>query len=183
MRCCPVWIAQPDTSDRYHRIVVAVDYRPDSPENDALNRQLLEMASSLAHTENAQLHVVHAWRLHGEQTMRSLRTGLGPAEVDEVVNTAAEKRRTWLEGIVAAHCHRDEAVSAPEVHLLRDSASAAVPALVHSAGAELVVMGTVGRTGIPGYFIGNTAETILGRIDCSVLAVKPPGFESPVSME
>ncbi|MEO0951113.1 MAG: universal stress protein, partial [Pseudomonadota bacterium] len=42
------------------------------------------------------------------------------------------------------------------------------------------MVGTVGRTGIPGYFIGNTAEAILGRIDCAIMAVKPPGFLSPV---
>jgi nucleotide-binding universal stress UspA family protein len=44
-------------------------------------------------------------------------------------------------------------------------------------------MGTVARTSIPGFFIGNTAEAILEQIDCSVLAVKPDGFETPVSSE
>jgi nucleotide-binding universal stress UspA family protein len=50
-------------------------------------------------------------------------------------------------------------------------------------GAELLVMGTVCRTGIPGFFIGNTAEMILGQVDCSVLTVKPKDFESPVKLE
>jgi len=31
--------------------------------------------------------------------------------------------------------------------------------------------------------MGNTAETILNKLDCSVLAVKPPGFETPVILE
>ena len=31
--------------------------------------------------------------------------------------------------------------------------------------------------------IGNTAEAILNQIDCSVLAVKPEGFETPVALE
>ena len=44
-------------------------------------------------------------------------------------------------------------------------------------------MGTVGRTGVQGFFIGNTAEEILNQVECSVLAVKPPGFESPVKQE
>ena len=44
-------------------------------------------------------------------------------------------------------------------------------------------MGTVARTGIPGLLIGNTAETILQRVDCSVLAVKPDGFVSPVGLD
>lgn len=49
--------------------------------------------------------------------------------------------------------------------------------------ADLVVMGTVARTGIPGFIMGNTAETVLNPIDCSVLAIKPPGFVTPVTLE
>jgi hypothetical protein len=43
-------------------------------------------------------------------------------------------------------------------------------------------MGTVARTGIAGLLIGNTAEAILEQVQCSVLAVKPPGFVSPVKL-
>lgn len=38
----------------------------------------------------------------------------------------------------------------------------------------------VGRTGIPGFVIGNTAEDTLREIRCSLLALKPNGFVSPV---
>lgn len=41
-------------------------------------------------------------------------------------------------------------------------------------------MGTVGRTGLNGLIMGNTAETLLRSLRCSVLAVKPEGFVSPV---
>jgi nucleotide-binding universal stress UspA family protein len=48
---------------------------------------------------------------------------------------------------------------------------------------DLIVMGTVGRSGISGLFIGNTAEKVLQKVDCSVLAVKPEGFVSPVKLD
>lgn len=41
-------------------------------------------------------------------------------------------------------------------------------------------MGSVARTGIPNFIMGNTAESILGQVKCSVLVVKPDGFISPV---
>ncbi|MDJ0891306.1 MAG: universal stress protein, partial [Gammaproteobacteria bacterium] len=41
---------------------------------------------------------------------------------------------------------------------------------------------TVGRTGIPGFFIGNTAENLLSQVECSVLTVKPSGFVTPVEL-
>jgi universal stress protein E len=47
-------------------------------------------------------------------------------------------------------------------------------------GADVIVMGSVGRSGISGLLIGNTAEKVLHAADASVLIVKPDGFESPV---
>jgi len=46
---------------------------------------------------------------------------------------------------------------------------------------DLIVMGTLARAGVEGLLIGNTAEKILSRIDCSVLALKPEGFVSPIT--
>ena len=42
-------------------------------------------------------------------------------------------------------------------------------------------MGTVGRSGIKGVLLGNTAEKVLTTCDCSLLTVKPEGYESPIS--
>ncbi|HET6884052.1 MAG TPA: universal stress protein, partial [Pirellulales bacterium] len=47
-------------------------------------------------------------------------------------------------------------------------------------GADLTVMGTLGRGGVEGMLIGNTAEKVLHSNEGSVLAVKPEGFVSPV---
>ncbi len=43
---------------------------------------------------------------------------------------------------------------------------------------DLVIMGTVCRTGVAGFFIGNTAENVLQQVDCSVLTVKPEEVRS-----
>jgi nucleotide-binding universal stress UspA family protein len=67
--------------------------------------------------------------------------------------------------------------------LIKGSARKEVPVLSRQLEADLIVMGTVARTGIPGFIMGNTAEAILNQIDCSVLAVKPPGFVTPVTLE
>ena len=66
---------------------------------------------------------------------------------------------------------------------MKGHAREVVPECARALGTELVVMGTVGRTGIPGFVIGNTAEQILNQIDCSVLTIKPAGFISPVTAD
>ena len=58
-----------------------------------------------------------------------------------------------------------------------------IPEQAMKKRVELVVMGTVCRTGIAGLFIGNTAEKALHQLDCSVLAVKPEGFVTPVRLD
>ena len=68
-------------------------------------------------------------------------------------------------------------------HLVQGPPREAIPTLASAVEADLVIMGTVARTGIPGFIVGNTAEMILSQITCSVLAVKPPGFSSPVELE
>ena len=40
-------------------------------------------------------------------------------------------------------------------------------------GAQIVVMGTVGRTGVKARLMGNTAEKVLGHLKTDVLAIKP----------
>ena len=71
----------------------------------------------------------------------------------------------------------------PQTHLVKGLASKEIPALAKRIDASLIVMGTVARTGIPGFFMGNTAESILSQIECSVLAIKPQGFATPVTLE
>ena len=55
-----------------------------------------------------------------------------------------------------------------------------VLAVAEHVGADLLVMGTVCRTGVSGFFMGNTAEQVLQQVECSVLTVKPDRFITPV---
>ncbi|NIQ99686.1 MAG: universal stress protein, partial [Gemmatimonadales bacterium] len=48
---------------------------------------------------------------------------------------------------------------------------------------ELIVMGALRRGGLQGLFIGSTAERVLQQVDCSVLVVRPGGFQTPVTVD
>lgn len=190
---CPVWLIKPEKLKSYRRILAAVDVGevdlPAEVESQrAVNRQILEMASSLAVSDFAELHVVHAWDAIGESIMRG---GAFMSAPEEQVRTYVEQIRlrheVGLDGLmreVTGALGRDAMeYLKPQTHLVKGGARKEIPALAKRIGADLVVMGTVARTGIPGFLIGNTAETILNQIDCSVLAIKPPGFVTPVTLE
>ncbi|MCA9009726.1 MAG: universal stress protein [Planctomycetaceae bacterium] len=46
---------------------------------------------------------------------------------------------------------------------------------------DVITMGTVGRSGVKGVLLGNTAERILDTCDCSILTIKPDDYVSPIS--
>jgi nucleotide-binding universal stress UspA family protein len=64
--------------------------------------------------------------------------------------------------------------------MLKGESGHLIPQLAAKLKVGLIVMGTVSRTGVAGLLIGNSAERILRRVDCSVLTVKPDGFVTPV---
>ena len=184
---CPVWIIKPTEHRKHRRILAAVDMDPEEAVKDVLNRQILEMSTSLALTECSEVHIAHAWDMAGENIFRSARTDISDAEVDTMVDEEASARRHWLENLVntyAAKTDRDAVdYVSPQLHVIKGTAKAAIPSKARELDVDLIVMGTVARSGIPGFFMGNTAESILHQIDCSVLAIKPPGFVSPVDPE
>jgi len=55
------------------------------------------------------------------------------------------------------------------------------PAFAAAPPADVVVLGTRGRSGLAGTVVGNTAEKVFNTTECSILAVKPADFVCPVS--
>ncbi|MBT7953258.1 MAG: universal stress protein [Gammaproteobacteria bacterium] len=182
---CPVWLIRSSQQHGFREILVGLDYQPDNDTADELNMQLLQMASSLALAEFGELHIVHAWEFAYELFYRSSRSGNSTEEVDKMIAEEEDIRRQWLADLVDKHCSIVGEGAGdylkPQIHLIKGNPRVVVPECAREIGAELVVVGTVCRTGIPGLIIGNTVEEILNRIDSSVLAVKPKGFVSPVT--
>jgi nucleotide-binding universal stress UspA family protein len=174
---CPVWIERPAAALPYRRILAAVD--PVDEESKESARLVMDLASSLAQRESAQLSVVHVWRLHGESMLRSGFARITEAELESRIE---QTRLCHKDGLNRLLAHYDLSTDSPEVHLLKGSPAATIDGLTRDLKADLIVMGTVGRTGVPGFFIGNTAEEVLQTTTASVLAVKPQDFISPVTV-
>ncbi len=68
-------------------------------------------------------------------------------------------------------------VTDPQVHLLRGAATQLIPQFCEHHQMDLLVCGTVARSGISGLMIGNTANRMLNKVQCSILALARRGFE------
>jgi len=190
---CPVWLVKPESKESFQRVLAAVDVDDSYPPAElntrhALNNQILEIAGALAVSEFAELHVVHTWEAIGEGAMRRGAFMSQPEdEVDAYVEQVRRHHAQRLDELMhhaGAHLGADAMdYLKPQLHLLKGSARKEIPALAERLQVDCIVMGTVARTGIKGFLMGNTAETILEQIHCSVLAIKPPGFATPVALE
>ena len=179
----PVWIVKPDSPKIPQKITVAVDASQNG-EYESFNRNLLRLASILAKNLDAELSVLSAWRLVNEAYLRdsvfisateAQITELRDQDKNEVIETHAALK-SWVD---------DEAEIQTEQmhwHVIEGKPVDVITSFCESNNTNLLIMGTVNRTGIPGFLIGNTAEATLHKINCSVLTMKPKQFISPIDM-
>lgn len=175
---CPVWIVKPGQTVPYGRILAAVDPILDDPTDDDLNKKIMDLATSLARLTAAGLDIVHAWEVTGNDRDR-LASELPPATREAIIAEHEEQHRAAVSKLI-----RPYPLSEIDHQLLlpRGLPQQKIAETVQRRDVDLIVMGTVNRTGIPGLLIGTAAETLLEAVKCGVLAVKPDGFVTPVTL-
>lgn len=186
---CPVWLQRPEGRQQARTVLAAVDVSElaaGGPETQTgLNRRIVETAARIGMAEGAAVHVLHVWDAPGEGMVR-LWSGTPSgneaakryvSDIESVhwnaLDQLVEQARGWL-GPGAAQRVKLKA------RLERGAARSVIPRQVEALKADILVMGTIARTGVPGFIIGNTAEDILNSVNCSVVTVKPPGYVSPL---
>jgi len=176
---CPVWVVKPTRRERFRRILAAVDPMFDEEEKNLLNIKIMELATSLAQMEQGELHIVHAWNFRGEQLLR-VRSRLHDQKINQLTNQTRDLHKKGFDELIGKYSVKN---LNHRLHFLKGDPAARITDLAAKERIDLIVMGTVCRTGVAGFFIGNTAENVLQQVDCSVLTVKPEGFVSPVKLK
>lgn len=186
LRKCPapVWLHMPDTPRPARAVLAAVDVDFDlasQPETlRELNMHVVDTAAKIAQLTGATLHLVHAWSGPAEGMVWIWSNSPDPKkEVDAYLQSILNQSRTNIDQLA-------KRLTAPPAtlrkHSVRGGARDVIPQSVADLGIDILVMGSIARTGIPGFIIGNTAEDVLNRVECSVVIVKPPGYVSPVNV-
>ncbi|WP_047049638.1 universal stress protein [Vibrio mexicanus] len=180
LRKCPsaVWLQRPTDKPRLkRRVAVAIDPFTETEEHHALSLRLLELACSIADSCDSRLHVVSCW----ENYLESYLDNQGWIQIDEQ-QLASEVAKAQRDHHHALKMLISEAGVSCEtvIHHLHGKPDLKIPESVEELDIDVLVMGTLARTGIAGFVIGNTAENILQSITCSLVAMKPEGFISPI---
>jgi nucleotide-binding universal stress UspA family protein len=171
IRKCPgsVWIVKNKVIEPPTRILAAVDMSD-------VSQLALQQAVWAAQRADARLHVVHVIES----------TGLNANLLDtKVAGPATNSLRELIESEVRQQFEDFVSLSIPQgvvakKRLLWGSPAQEVVGLANELKADLIVVGTVGRSGVEGVLLGNTAESVLAHCECDVLTVKPVKFVSPI---
>ncbi|WP_131783201.1 universal stress protein [Legionella gresilensis] len=158
-------------------VAVAVDPKDEEPATRDLSLCLLEISYSLKIMYQGKLSILSCWNFALENYLRdNVWFKTSKAEVDRMVAEEKHSHELSLKELIK----RSQMSEEYQIEHLKGQPEDIIPAFITHKKIDILVMGTVARTGIAGFIMGNTAENILQKIDCSLLALKPPGFVSPV---
>ncbi len=171
IRKCPasVWIVKAEHVGRPSVVLVATDLSDVSRKAAAQGLWVAQQANAVFHL----LHVIDA------KDVPQVGNEESPHRMSprQEINAAAQQRfDVFLESL-----RPDRTRIRIHSHLSWGTPWKEVGRMAQHVAADLIVMGTVGRSGIKGLLLGNTAEKVLDTCDCSILTVKPDDFVSPIA--
>ncbi|HEV7225026.1 MAG TPA: universal stress protein [Pirellulales bacterium] len=170
---CPVWVTHAGQSAVPKSILVGSDF-------SAVTDDALRAAAEVGAAAGATVHLLNAvdypldrlWSTgvmdYSSQTYHQQMT----AQSKKMLAEQAKR-------VLGDHAGVDLKQHVTERRVVADSA---ILKFIKDHDVDLLVMGTMARSGIPGVFIGNTAERLASSVTCSLLAIKPADFECPISL-
>ena len=174
---CTLWISRGKLPVRERRVLAALSWKGGEEVCMPLNAKILRTAAALAASSTSELHVIHALPLYGGEGSKGkgLRSDLA-AYVDRL-------RAEILEQCTSLVAPQHLSLDASHIHLITGSPASVISAFAGEHGMDVIVLGTVARTGIPGLLVGNTAAQVFDQVQASMVVVKPDDFVSLVELE
>ena len=168
LRKCPTPILVVKDGDWKHqrRILVAVNVSDDENEaHSSFNDELVSLSMDLADSlDRGNIHLVTAYPptpINMAIDLPEFSTGDGNSGL----------RGQYLLNMKALR--QKYGISDDHTHVLEGFPEDVIPQVAEKLEAELVILGTIGRTGLSAAFLGNTAEHVISKLNCNLLAIKP----------
>ena len=140
------------------KIVVAIDFSEHS-------RRALVEAIGLAKKFDAELHLIHCFQIYPIGAAAPYDVML-PPDLGRTIEEAARGQLSEWRSEASAQKVR------AQMHLSANVAAEGIAELAKALGADLIVMGTRGLSGLKHVLLGSVAERTIRLAPCPVLTVK-----------
>ena len=141
-----------------HKIVVAIDFSEHS-------RRALDEAIGLAKKFDAELHLIHCFQIYPIGATEPYDVMLPPDQGRTIEEAARGQLSEWRREASAQKVRA-------QMHLSANVAVEGITELAKALGADLIVMGTRGLSGLKHVLLGSVAERTIRSAPCPVLTVK-----------
>ncbi len=159
---CPLLICSVRKWKSKPCLLATVDAASRNALQQAINGKVLAMAQQLADASHSKLHV--AYTIAIAKALDALVITEPPEVMRKKGVAATKKLHTLLE---------QQGVSAHATHVTAGNPVKEIASVAKKIKAELVIMGSVGRKGVKGKLLGNTAEDIIKNLRTDLLIIKP----------
>ena len=160
---CPVLLVKERDWPMGGNVLAAVNCAAEDSEQIALNNKVITESAEVARLLSAQLHLVNAY----PNTPVNMALEL-PDFDPNAYNAAVKRHHEKGMSEYAARFNLDHSV----LHLEEGLAEEVIPQCANLINASLVILGTVGRTGLSAALLGNTAEQVIDKLACDILVLR-----------
>jgi len=141
LRGSALLLVKHDPQDELRKVLVAVDFNATDASHAELNEAIIALGKSLR--GNGESIELHSISAYPEADRF-----VHPPDVAKMLGIARS-----------------------QAHVRQGTAEEVIPRMANRIGADLVIVGSVGRCGLSGITIGNTAEKILAGIEADILVI------------
>lgn len=143
-------------------VLATLDLNRTDGAHERLNRKVLDAAHQFASAYGGVVHCVYVI-----EVSRAL-SDLDIINPRIAAKKAKERIAPHLQALIEPY-----GIPMSRVHLPTGKVGHVVNGIARKVKADLLVMGTTARKGVKGFVIGNSAERVLTKAPCDVLALKP----------
>ena len=159
----PVLLCIRKRAPRRPKILVALDLHSQNRAHERLNRNALAYADAIRQAHpGAEIFCVYAL------PVSPVLTDLDMINPRNARTKARAQTREFLDHLLEPY-----GIPNSHVYLPIGKVGHAVNSVAVKLKADLLVMGTTSRKGLRGFLLGNSAERVLTKARCDVLAIKP----------
>lgn len=169
---CPILLVKEHEWPKNGNILAALNIGSDEVEHSSLNSKITNQAKQLANVIDGNLHLVNSY----PGTPINIAIEVPEFDASEYNAVMLNHHKEAMKN------HADKFdVILDNTHIGEGLPETVIEEFATKLDAELVVLGTIGRTGLSAALIGNTAEHVIDQLKCDVLALKPDGYVSPLA--
>jgi universal stress protein E len=170
----PVLLVKSARSYRKPVILAALDPTHAFDKPAALDTEILRFSATLADALHGAVHAVHGYVPVPPNVSPALLSK--PGELEKILAVAEETAFDALSKVA-----EPLGISRSCLHVVGRHPTDAVEEVATETGSQIVALGSLSRSGVDKFLIGNTAEALIDRLKCDVLVVKPPDFRHRVA--